>query len=103
MASVKTKAAAAIAPPVAAAPAAPTANGMVDRIPGLTDEALATLRQNALRLEANGTAQQRAAAASMLPAINAEFDARTAAKLDERRTAAAASRKQIRAKTAVPA
>ena len=91
--------------PVNIAPAAPTpvAAGMIDRIPGLNDEALATLRANALRLEANGTAQQRAAAASMLPAINTEFDARAAAKLVERREAAAISRKRVRTKKVGPA
>jgi hypothetical protein len=55
-----------------------------DKLPGLTDPELTTLRGNAMRLQENGSPQQRQAAHDLLPAIDAE--------LAERKTRADAAR-----------
>ena len=53
---------------------------MVEKIPGMADDALKTLHANAVRLGEAGTAQQRASATALLPAIEAELSARKVAK-----------------------
>jgi hypothetical protein len=53
---------------------------MVDKLPGMADDALKNLHANAVRLGEAGTAQQRASATALLPAIEAEMSARKAAK-----------------------
>ncbi len=53
---------------------------MVEKLPGMADDALKNLHANAVRLEEAGTAQQRASATALLPAIEAELTARKAAK-----------------------
>ena len=53
---------------------------MVEKLPGLADDALKNLHANAVRLGDAGTAQQRASASALLPAIEAELTARKAAK-----------------------
>jgi hypothetical protein len=58
----------------------------------MADAALNVLHQNAERLERRGTKAQQAAAAALMPAIEAELAARRAAKLSQAREAAAAKR-----------
>jgi len=53
---------------------------MVEKLPGMADDALKNLHSNAVRLGDAGTAQQRASATALLPAIEAELTARKAAK-----------------------
>jgi hypothetical protein len=53
---------------------------MVEKLPEMADEALRNLHANALRLGGAGTAQQRASATALLPAIEAELSARKVAK-----------------------
>jgi hypothetical protein len=62
------------------------------KLPAMEDAALNVLHQNAERLERTGTKSQQAAAASLMPAIEAEIAARRAAKLTQAREAAAARR-----------
>jgi len=49
-----------------------------DLIPAMEDKDLATLRGNARRLETSGSAKQQAAAAELLPVIDAEIATRKA-------------------------
>jgi hypothetical protein len=51
------------------------------KLPEMEDAALAVLRENAERLEQTGTSAQRAAAAALRPALEAELENRRAAKL----------------------
>jgi hypothetical protein len=53
---------------------------MVEKLPGMADDALRNLHANALRLGGSGSAQQRASASALLPAIEAELSARKTAK-----------------------
>jgi hypothetical protein len=53
---------------------------LVEKLPGLADAELASLHANAVRLGRSGTARQRASAAELLPAIEAELTSRRAAK-----------------------
>ena len=53
---------------------------LVDKLPGMVDADLNNLHANALRLKEAGSAQQRASATAILPAIEAELSARKAAK-----------------------
>jgi hypothetical protein len=53
---------------------------LVEKLPGLADAELASLHANAVRLGRSGTARQRASAAELLPAIEAELASRRAAK-----------------------
>ena len=53
---------------------------LVEKLPGLADAELASLYANAVRLEQSGNARQRASAAELLPAIEAELAMRRAAK-----------------------
>lgn len=55
-------------------------NDIATKLPAMTDDALATLRANAERLENSGTPPQRTAAAALLPAIRAEVAARVVAR-----------------------
>lgn len=65
---------------------------LVNKLPELEDAALAVLQENAERLEQTGTKTQRAAAAALLPAIQAEVATRREAKQRQLREAAAARR-----------
>jgi hypothetical protein len=58
----------------------------------MEDAALAVLHENAERLERSGTKSQQAAAAALMPAIQAELATRRAAKLAQARETAAAKR-----------
>ena len=53
---------------------------MLERIPEMTDQELATLHGNAQRLESAGAPAQQKAAAEMMPAITAELAEREARK-----------------------
>ena len=60
--------------------AAPAVVDLRDRVPQMTDAALATLQDNALRLKDSGSRQQQLAAELLLPAIEAELTERRAQK-----------------------
>jgi hypothetical protein len=62
------------------------------KLPAMEDTALAVLHENAERLERSGTKSQQAAAAALMPAIQAELATRRAAKLAQARETAAAKR-----------
>jgi hypothetical protein len=62
------------------------------KLPAMEDAALSVLHENAERLERIGTKSQQAAAAALMPAIEAELAARRAAKRDQAKQAAAARR-----------
>jgi hypothetical protein len=62
------------------------------KLPAMEDAALNVLHENAERLERMGAKSQQAAAAALMPAIEAEIAARRAAKLSQAREAAAARR-----------
>jgi hypothetical protein len=68
---------------------------VLEKLPGMTDEALGNLHANAERLEQAGSAAQRASAAGLLPAIKAELAGRQAAKQER---AAEARRKASEAR-----
>ena len=53
---------------------------LLDKLPGMADDALSNLHANAVRLGAAGSPGQRASAAQLLPALEAELAARKAAK-----------------------
>jgi hypothetical protein len=59
---------------------------MITKLPEMSDDALATLRTNARRLEQNGTPVQRSNAAVLLPAVEAEIGARRLAKVKATRS-----------------
>jgi hypothetical protein len=66
---------------------------LVEKLPTLPDAGLAALRDNATRLGQSGTPAQKDAAAELLPAIEAELEARRQAKSARLREAAAARRR----------
>ena len=61
---------------------------MITKLPEMSDHALANLRDNAKRLQQNGTAAQRSDATALLPAVEAEIGARRLAKVKTTRSAA---------------
>jgi len=71
---------------------------MADRIPSMSDQDLKVLHANAARLNDGGTKQQQAAAAELLPAIEAELDQRKTAATAEKARIAAEKPKKTRAK-----
>ncbi len=60
---------------------APIVFDLRDRVPQMTDDALATLNANALRLKDSGSVVQRTAAIELLPVIETELADRRAFKL----------------------
>ena len=66
---------------------------MIAKLPEMDDKALAVLRSNAERLGRTGTKSQKTQAAALLPAIEAEVDARKTAKLSKQKEARAAARR----------
>lgn len=64
---------------------------MIAKLPAMDDKALAVLRANAERLGQKGTKAQMAAAAALLPAIDAEVEVRKAAKLSKAKETRAAN------------
>ncbi len=73
---------------------------MLERIPEMTDQELATLHGNAQRLESSGAPAQQKAAAEMLPAITAELAEREARKPPKKTTKKAATKKAAAKKPA---
>ena len=70
---------------------------LIERLPGMADDALGILHANAVRLGGSGSPSQRASAAAILPALEAEIAARGAVKQERKSAAArktARSRKQ---------
>ena len=63
------------------------------KLPEMEDTALAVLRENAERLEQTGTSAQKAAAAALMPALQAELESRRAAKLAAAKTKRAATKR----------
>ena len=53
---------------------------LIDKIPDMADDALNNLHANAIRLGESGSAAQRASAAKLLPALEAEIANRKQAK-----------------------
>jgi hypothetical protein len=53
---------------------------LVEKLPKMTNDALANLHSNAERLSQAGTAKQKAAALALLPAVLAEITSRQADK-----------------------
>jgi hypothetical protein len=79
-------------------------NTLIEKLPGLTDGDLTSLRNNATRLGETGTKKQKDAAAELLPAIEEETAARAQAKLAKAAAAKAArpkTRKKVAAKAVV--
>ncbi|HYG90619.1 MAG TPA: hypothetical protein VD978_30675 [Azospirillum sp.] len=76
-----------------------TTMDLIEKLPGLADDDLGTLVTNAERLAHSGTPKQQKAAQAMLPAIQAEVDARR-----ERKAAMAPPKRTPRAgrKAAAP-
>jgi hypothetical protein len=66
------------------------------KLPQMEDTALAVLRENAERLEQTGTSAQRAAAAALMPALEAELETRRAAKLAAAKTKRAATKRNAK-------
>lgn len=75
--------------------AAPHVVDLRDRVPQMSDDALATLLGNARRLIGAGTQVQQRSAADLIPVLETEWAARDAVKAD-----AAAAKKVAAAKTA---
>jgi hypothetical protein len=69
------------------------------KLPEMEDTALAVLRENAGRLEQTGTAAQKAAAAALMPALDAELEKRRAAKLEAARNKRAATKRAAKSNT----
>jgi hypothetical protein len=63
------------------------------KLPQMDDAALTVLRENAERLEQTGTSAQRAAAAALMPALDAELESRRAAKQAAAKTKRAATKR----------
>lgn len=70
---------------------------LVEKIPGMSDDALQTLASNARRLVTGGTPAQQSDARSLLPAIDAELATRRDAKLAKLRAASATRKVKKRA------
>lgn len=83
--------------------AAPATVALRDRVPQMSDADLASLNANAQRLKTAGTTQQRAAAAELLPVIEAELSDRRAKKLAAMPPKAPRVAKKKAAAKAVPA
>ena len=75
---------------------------LVAKLPAMEDAALASLHNNAERLEQSGTKAQKSAAAALLPALETELANRRAAKLaasTAKRAASTAKRAATKAAT----
>ncbi len=70
--------------------AVPSVVDLRDRVPQMTDAALTTLQNNAVRLKDSGSRQQQLAAELLLPAIEAELTERRA----QKKAAQSSKRKQ---------
>jgi len=65
---------------------------LIDRIPTLSDEEVVNLLANARRLSESGDDKQKAAAAELLPSLEAEAEQRRQARLDRAKAKRAARR-----------
>jgi len=72
---------------------------LLTKLPEMSDDALANLRNNAKRLQQTGTPTQRSDAAALLPAVEAEIGARRMAKV----RAARSVERSVRPRVARPA
>jgi len=66
---------------------------LLERIPTLSDEEVINLLANARRLSEHGEEKQRAAAAELLPALEAEATERHEARLERAKAKRAATRR----------
>ena len=66
---------------------------LLERIPTLSDEEVMNLLANARRLSEEGDEKQRAAAAELLPALEAEAEDRRAARMEMAKAKRAATRR----------
>jgi hypothetical protein len=66
---------------------------LLDRIPALSDDEVVNLLANARRLSEVGGEKQKAAAAEILPALEAEAERRREARLERAKEKRAATRK----------
>jgi hypothetical protein len=66
---------------------------LVERIPTLSDEEVVNLLANAQRLAEQGDDKQKAAAAELLPALEAEAEERKSARMERAKAKRAATRK----------
>ncbi|ODT88824.1 hypothetical protein [Phenylobacterium sp. SCN 70-31] len=66
---------------------------LIDRIPTLADDEVATFLANARRLAESGDDKQRAAAAELVPALEAEAEARHDARQERAKAKRAATRR----------
>ena len=66
---------------------------LLDRIPTLSDEEVINLLTNARRLAEGGDEKQKAAAAGLLPSLEAEAETRKQARLERAKAKRAATRK----------
>ena len=66
---------------------------LLDRIPTLSDEEVVNLLANAQRLSETGDDKQKAAAAELLPSLEAEAAARKEARLERAKEKRAATRR----------
>ena len=73
---------------------------LLDRIPTLSDEEVVNLLANAQRLSEQGDDKQKAAAAEILPALEAEAEQRREARLERAKAKRAATRKATLKKAA---
>ena len=72
---------------------------LLAKLPEMSEDALANLRNNAKRLQQTGTAAQRSDAAALLPAVEAEIGARRLAKVKAARN----PERSVRPRAARPA
>lgn len=70
---------------------------LLERIPTLSDEEVINLLENARRLNDQGDEKQQAAAAELLPALEAEAEARRTARLERAKAKRAAARRPKKA------
>jgi hypothetical protein len=73
---------------------------LLEKLPGMADDALANLHANALRLGEAGSKAQRSAAAELLPALEAELSARKTAKRERQAEARKARASRVKAANA---
>lgn len=66
---------------------------LLERIPALSDEEVVNLLTNARRLAESGDEKKQAAAAELLPALEAEAEARKTERLERAKAKRAATRK----------
>ncbi len=76
---------------------------LLERIPAMSDEEVINLLTNARRLSESGDEKKQAAAAELLPALEAEAEVRKSDRLERAKVKRAATRKAHSAAAAVAA